>query len=40
MNVAPIALCVAGKVYKFVSGTTRVFELKDAGVKPALSKKG
>jgi len=39
MNVAPIALSVAGKIYEYVSGTTRVFELNDAGVKPALSKK-
>ena len=28
-EVAPISLCVAGKVHKFVSGTTRVFQLKD-----------
>jgi trehalose/maltose hydrolase-like predicted phosphorylase len=28
-EVAPISLCVAGKAYEFVSGTTRVFQLKD-----------
>jgi len=32
-------LSVAGKIYEYVSGTTRVFELNDAGVKPTLSKK-
>jgi trehalose/maltose hydrolase-like predicted phosphorylase len=31
MVVAPIALSVAGKLYDYVSGTTRVFELGDAG---------
>jgi len=40
MNVAPIALSVAGKIYDYVSGTTRVFELNDGGVKPAPSQKG
>jgi trehalose/maltose hydrolase-like predicted phosphorylase len=31
LDVAPISLSVAGKIYKFVSGSTRVFQL-DASV--------
>jgi trehalose/maltose hydrolase-like predicted phosphorylase len=36
LAVAPIALSVAGKIHEFVSGTTRVFELNNAGTKPAV----
>ena len=36
-EVAPISLCVAGKVHEFVSGTTRVFQLKDDVTKRAAS---
>jgi trehalose/maltose hydrolase-like predicted phosphorylase len=35
LEVAPIALSVAGKVYKYVSGTTRVFELNPRGIQTA-----
>ena len=28
-EAAPISLCVAGKVYEFVGGSTRVFQLKE-----------
>jgi trehalose/maltose hydrolase-like predicted phosphorylase len=38
LDVAPIALSVAGKIYDYVSGTTRVFELNDGGLKPPPSK--
>ena len=38
LDVAPIVLSVAGKIYNYVSGTTRVFELNDGGTKSALSK--
>jgi trehalose/maltose hydrolase-like predicted phosphorylase len=38
MDVAPIVLSVAGKIYDYVSGTTRVFKLNDGGMKPTLSK--
>ena len=38
LHVAPIALSVAGKIYDYVSGTTRVFELNDGGLKPPPSK--
>jgi trehalose/maltose hydrolase-like predicted phosphorylase len=38
LDVAPIALSVAGKIYDYTSGTTRVFELSDGGTKPALPK--
>ena len=38
LDVAPIALSVAGKIYDYVSGTTRVFDLNGGGVKPILSK--
>ena len=40
LDVAPITLSVTGKIYGYVSGTTRVFELIDGSVKPDLSKKG
>jgi trehalose/maltose hydrolase-like predicted phosphorylase len=38
LDAAPISLSVAGKICNFVSGSTRVFELNDGGVKSALSK--
>ena len=39
LEVAPIALSVAGKIYDYIGGTTRVFELNDGG-KLALSQNG
>jgi trehalose/maltose hydrolase-like predicted phosphorylase len=36
-EVAPISLSVAGKVYEFASGTTRVFQLNDNVTKRAAS---
>jgi trehalose/maltose hydrolase-like predicted phosphorylase len=33
LDVAPILLSVAGKIYEFLNGTTRVFQLGDAGPK-------
>jgi len=38
LDVAPIALSVAGKNYDYVSGT-RVFELQNSGKKPDLAKR-
>ena len=34
-EAAPISLSVAGKIYNFVSGTTRVFKLNDTITRPA-----
>ena len=40
LDVAPIVLSVAGKIYDYVSGTTRVFELNYSGMKsPPLKKR-
>jgi trehalose/maltose hydrolase-like predicted phosphorylase len=38
MDASPIAMSVAGKIYDYVSGTTRVFKLNDGGTKSALVK--
>ena len=38
LDVAPIALSVAGETYEFVSGTTRVFQLDAAVSQKALLK--
>jgi beta-phosphoglucomutase family hydrolase len=37
---APISLCVDGKLYEFVSGTTRVFQLNDKATDRAIFEKG
>jgi trehalose/maltose hydrolase-like predicted phosphorylase len=37
---APISLCVDGKLYEFVSGTTRVFQLNDKATDRAMVEKG
>jgi trehalose/maltose hydrolase-like predicted phosphorylase len=40
LDIAPIVLSVAGKIYDYVSGTTRVFELNYSGMKsPPLKKR-
>ena len=38
LGVAPISLCVAGKIYEFAGGTTRIFQLNDEVTKLALLK--
>ncbi|MGA2404386.1 MAG: glycosyl hydrolase family 65 protein [Syntrophobacteraceae bacterium] len=38
-EVAPISLCVEGKVYEFVGGSTRVFQLNDEATKRAILQK-
>jgi trehalose/maltose hydrolase-like predicted phosphorylase len=35
-EAAPIFLCVSGKIYEFVGGTTRVFQLRDEVMKCAI----
>jgi beta-phosphoglucomutase family hydrolase len=37
---APISLCVDGKLYEFVSGTTRVFQLNDKATDRAIVENG
>ena len=38
-DAAPISLSVAGKIYEFVSGTTRIFQLNDDVTKRAILQK-
>ncbi|WP_216856226.1 glycoside hydrolase family 65 protein [Acidisphaera sp. S103] len=40
LDVAPISLSVAGKIYEFLSGTTRVFQLDGAVPEHAVLKRG